>query len=211
MTKVSIDLWGTLIKSSPQFVSAKYELVSRYFPKATEAEIRNGFASAKDKLNAIIELTGWQPSKSFIYDVLLKSIDPSFNDLYTYFYFDYRGLALKHTPDIYSDETIEYLEKMKEEGFDLILSSNTMLIEGSYMLAIITKLHLHKYFDVINFSDIEGYSKPNPAMYSDSQFHIGDNPVTDGLGAKRAGSTPIIINSTPLTIKDAYDFIIRNI
>jgi hypothetical protein len=42
-------------------------------------------------------------------------------------------------------------------------------------------------------------------------FHIGDNILTDGIGAEIAHSSPIIINSNKQTIKDAYNIIIQGV
>ncbi len=44
-------------------------------------------------------------------------------------------------------------------------------------------------------------------MYGKSKYHIGDNPITDGIGAELAGSIPIIINSNSNNIRNAYNII----
>jgi len=93
----------------------------------------------------------------------------------------------------------------------LILSSNTVFIQGKTLKGFIQNLGIDFYFDQFNFSDELKVAKPNKLMYSNSNFHIGDNHNTDYVGAKQAGCTPILINSNFNfnTIKDAYNNIIN--
>lgn len=205
---ISIDLWGTLIKSSPSFVDAKLNLFKKYFD-AKDEFILECFKQTKKELNNIIESTGIQPQDKFIFQLLFTKINGSYkfsNNIYEIIR-DYQELVIENPPLIYSDETIEYLQKLSEIG-TLILSSNTLFIKGSTLaLTLNKKYNIFSHFSKIKFSDSVGYSKPDAAMYGGSNIHIGDNNITDGIGATLAGSKPIIINSNQLTIKDAYNII----
>lgn len=208
MPVISIDLWGTLIKSSPQFSEAKILLTKKYFNVSGEF-ITECYQSVKKQFNDIIEITGMQPVSVSIFKLLFYRLGGvgSDEELLRFIY-SYQDIAIKFPPLLYSDETKEYLAKLSEHG-NLILSSNTMLISGHSLQHIMNGLGILKYFQKTNFSDQLGVAKPSKEMYSGSHYHIGDNPLTDGRGAKLAGSIPVIINSSKKTIKDAYNFIIQ--
>lgn len=211
MKTITIDLWGTLIKSSPSFSEEKFLLTSKYFPGLTAEEIEKAYVETKKELNSLIEATGWQPERNFSFRLLFSKLDKTkyyFLPMENDFIDDYFNLSLSHPPIIYSEETHDYMEKLASK-YRLILSSNLLLLNSQVMRNYLDHLNLKKYFKWIRFSDECGFSKPDPRMYK-SHFHIGDNQITDYLGPKAAGSTPFIINSNDKTIKDAYNFIIQN-
>lgn len=213
MLVVSIDLWGTLIKSSPLFVDAKVELTQKYLGTNKNREhILRCFADTKKQWNDIIEHTGIQPQQEDIFKLLYSKVNGGYDDFsfINDYIKEYQHLAVNIIPDIYSDETIHYLEKISMQCVYLNLSSNTMMINSNSLNSILDDLEIDIYFDRLKYSDELKVSKPNKQMYGNSKFHIGDNILTDGLGARLAGSIPFIINSNDKTIKDAYNFIVQN-
>lgn len=206
---ISIDLWGTLIKSSPLFVEAKIALTKKYFPKPQE-HILWSYDIVKKQLNCIIEDSGMQPSEITIFNLLFTKINGGYDSFtfLTKFIHEYQGLAVEFAPEIYSEETVEYLFKLSQIG-KLYLSSNTLFINGSSLKKILDKNKMSYLFEKFYFSDEIGVSKPDKRMFGNSDFHIGDNPLTDWVGADTARSIPFIINSNTKTIKDAYDFIVQ--
>lgn len=209
---VSVDCWGTLLKGSPTFSKKKIELVKRYMPHLTDDNyIKFCFSSSKLTFNDIIERSGGlQPSIDHLFTYLLTMLNREYAkfDFLSAFIYEYQQLAINCHPIIYSDETIEWLQKIREiKSTLLLLSSNTMFIKGDTLHTCINKLGLSGVFYKYRFSDELGLAKPNKYMYGGSTYHIGDNQLTDGIGAYLAGSKPIIINSTNLTIKDAYNII----
>lgn len=207
MLVISIDLWGTLIKSSPSFVDAKVALTKQYFPGETEF-ILKCYSETKKQLNDLIEHTGFQPSAELMFTLLFSKLSGNYSktDFLYAFAQEYQHLAIKLTPQLYSEETLEYVTKLSKLG-NLYLSSNTMLIKGRTLETILQKLGLASKFSQFYFSDQVGHSKPHKAMYGYSNWHIGDNTLTDDIGAFCVGSKPIIINSNSKTIKDAYNII----
>lgn len=210
---ISIDLWGTLIKSSPEFSPAKMQLVREFFPTASVMIIDQAFKETKQEFNKIIEKTGWQPPNELIFQYLVSKLfyygftqDP---EHIAKFKQAYQKLAIEHHPIIYSQQTINVLKRLSKE-FTLVISSNTMLIEGSTLRIVLDKLKIAQYFEHFYFSDNMLHAKPHAVMFGKSDFHIGDNFFTDYHGAEKAGSKPIIINSTKLTIQDAFDLITQN-
>lgn len=203
---ISIDLWGTLIKGSPYFSDAKVALTKLYFDKDTEF-ILKCYSDSKKELNNLIELSGFQPSNEEIFRFLMSKLNGSYysGDVLE-FMKEYQKLAINLSPQLYSLETLKYMEKFKYEAA-LYLSSNTMLISGTSLEVILDKLGLLPYFSKLYFSDKQKCAKPNKLMYGSSNWHIGDNIRTDEIGAICAGSKSIIINSNNKTIKDAYNII----
>lgn len=206
--RVSIDLWGTLIKSSPTFSEAKLKLTRKYFV-GESGHFSKCYVDTKKELNAIIESTGWQPEQNLIFQHLFSKLEPQ-AILFPFiddFIDEYQALAIEHQPILYSEETKEYLEKLSEK-FTLNLSSNTLFIDSNSLRKIMEDLDIKKYFRYLNFSDYTKQAKPKAGMFN-SHFHIGDNVRTDYYGAKAAGRIPFLINSTDQTIKDAYNFVIQ--
>lgn len=208
---ISIDLWGTLFRSSPDFVDAKVALTKRYFKALDNKQILECYSDTKKELNAIIEQTGMQPSERVIFTLLFSKLSDGYEnfELFEKFVFEYQFLAQNIPPHIYSEETKDAILRLSEIG-KLYISSNTMFISGTSLKTIIFNAGIGRYFDRFYFSDQIGESKPSRVMYGHSNYHIGDNVYTDGIGAKCANSHPIIINSNDKTLTDAYNFITQN-
>lgn len=210
---VSIDLWGTLIKASPYFKDSKAQIVKSIFTDLEKEYILNAFNLVKKNVDFIIERTGWQPKRFDLWKLWLSYVYPEtvwFDDYYDSKIFKamdlYDKQALIDHPTIYSDDTIDTLEKLSDK-YNLILSSNTLFLESDVMYGIIEKLNLTKYFSRMLFSDKLGVSKPNRDMYENSSYHIGDNILTDYYGPKSLGIDAYLINSNGRTISNALDYI----
>jgi FMN phosphatase YigB (HAD superfamily) len=210
----NINLWGTLIKGNPQFNKAKLELTRKFIDKYVSysvQEIEISFKDTKKYLNNIIESTGWMPEQKVMFKFLFFNIcnERQIPNIEEYIN-DYQELALLHKPLIYSDETIEYLEKLSIIT-DLHLSSNTLLIESNTIIKILESYDMLKYFKQLNFSDQVGVSKPNRRMYGNANFHIGDNIITDFEEPFKFKIRSYLINNKDWTkgqtIKNAYEFI----
>lgn len=201
--RISVDLWGTLIKSSPQFHKAKIDLVAEYF-KIGESKTIDSFSFVKKFLNSIIEREGYQPEKSDILNFLCRNFDPAgnFEGSYQDFYEDYQELAIKYPPVPWDSDTMTCLYLLSKDH-ELVLSSNTLLINGDSLTKILHDNGISVFFDKMNFSDQMCCAKPNAKMYDSSEIHIGDNPITDGVGAVNAGCKSIIVNSNGISLREA--------
>ena len=210
--KVSIDCWGTLIKRSPTFTKKKVELVKKYLPYIdNDKHILKCFSDTKNTFNDIIENSGgYQPCISSIFTYLFSKLQTGYSKVsfIKEFIDEYQKLTITDGPVLFSEETTLYLEKFSKEA-DLVISSNTMLIDGNSLLDCLSRLGVAKFFKDAAFSDQMQVAKPHWLMYMGSNYHIGDNTLTDGKGAIEAGSKSIIINSNDKTIKDAYNLIIQ--
>jgi FMN phosphatase YigB (HAD superfamily) len=210
---ITVDCWGTLLKASPTFKSTKVKLVKEYFPSLNEKDefIIKCFNDTKKLFNDVIENSGGcQPTVGNVFTYLFSKLNMGYQkyNFLSEFIEEYQYLASQDGPTIYSDETLEFIEKLSKDA-NLVISSNTMFIRGEVLLEMIAGSGLAKYFKDALFSDQLQVAKPHKAMYRGSQFHIGDNEITDVIGANNAGSTGILINSNEKTIIDAYNLIIQ--
>jgi FMN phosphatase YigB (HAD superfamily) len=104
--RISIDCWGTLLKSSPAFTEEKIKLTNEYFPSMSESRIINSFSKTKHVFNEVIEFSGgMQPNQRQIFSYLLSMI----NNRYAEFPFieeyiqRYQSLAILYPPVWYSE------------------------------------------------------------------------------------------------------------
>ncbi len=98
-------------------------------------------------------------------------------------------------PDVF--DTLQYL---KDLGFALGLISNW----DSRLPELLDRLGLASYLDVISVSSLEGVEKPAARIFThtaaklgvrpEQVVHVGDSPLEDYEGARRAGFTPVLID-----------------
>lgn len=105
----------------------------------------------------------------------------------------------------------EVLTGLKQR-YRLGLICNTGRIPGAMLKIILQRLGILEYFDVLTFSDVVGVRKPDPHIFlltlerlevpPDLALHVGDNPSTDILGARRAGMWAVLLGSPEDSISD---------
>ncbi len=99
-------------------------------------------------------------------------------------------------------DVVETLGELKEQGYALGLISNW----DSRLPALLDKLELAPFFDAISVSSLEGIEKPAAGIFIHTlvrlgvdpheTVHVGDSPLEDYEGARRAGLTPVLIDRT---------------
>lgn len=204
MINISMDVWGTLLKASPLFKEKKIELMKEYVGDTYPSHyIENAFKEVKSHFDFIIERSGYQPTLSTLWDTLFSYFNTDLLDKAGLIN-EYQSLAIKYPPSLYDENTEKVIQLLSSRDI-LSISSNTLFIKGLTLRKILENHGVAKYFKKMYFSDEVGLSKPNKYMYEGSIIHIGDNPITDGEGARNAGCLPVIINSNNKTIKDAYN------
>lgn len=214
-TKVSIDLWGTLIKASFDFKLNKIKIFKNSINYSIDDyDLEEALSQVKQQCNSIIESTGWQPHHYIIWSLLLTKLYPEkyiwrrdkqvfditkeIDNLYE----KYVELFLKHPPMFINQEIPLILEEMSKE-FELQLTSNTMMIRGECLRTFLENSGIKKYFSKLNFSDELGVSKPHPMMFGNCKYHIGDNKLTDIAGAVYNNIIPIQVDNSA-SFADAY-------
>lgn len=219
----SFDLWLTLIKSDPLFKNERAKIFFQKFnsKKKTLEEVQLAFRQVDLMCNAINEKTGGNIDAEEMYLMVISMINDhsiSLKDIdIAGLYEDMELLLFNHLPRVYCPDTIQVLEKIKqEENTTLNILSNTGFIKGSTLRRILGFIELSHFFDFQLYSDEAGMSKPNKYLFrqllkniSDVRktaidplaiIHIGDNPVADIEGAKTIGIQSLLVNSNQCSI-----------
>jgi putative hydrolase of the HAD superfamily len=220
----SFDLWLTLIKSNPYFKIERTKTFHRDFNPAGKSidEVARAFRQVDLMCNAVNERTGKNIDADEMYLMVISMIndnqyplaDVNIDQLYA----DMEKLLFYYLPVVYAPVTIEVLQHLKEKGdCSLSILSNTGFIKGQTLRKVLVKLGLADFFNFQIYSDEEGMSKPNQALFKlmvqnvkeynkpkqiglASIIHIGDNPAADIAGANEAGINSLLINSNNLSI-----------
>jgi putative hydrolase of the HAD superfamily len=220
----SFDLWLTLIKSNPYFKIERTKIFHRDFNPAGKSidDVARAFRQVDLMCNAVNERTGKNIDADEMYLMVISMIndnqyplaDVDIDKLYT----DMEKLLFYYLPVVYSPVTIEVLQHLKQKGdCSLSILSNTGFIKGETLRKVMVQLGLADFFNFQVYSDEEGMSKPNRALFNlmvqkvkacnkpkqislADIIHIGDNPAADIAGANDAGLNSLLINSNNLSI-----------
>jgi putative hydrolase of the HAD superfamily len=220
----SFDLWLTLIKSNPYFKIERTKIFHRDFNPAGKSidEVARAFRQVDLMCNAVNERTGKNIDADEMYLMVISTINDNqypLADIDTdKLYADMEKLLFYYLPVVYSPVTIDTLQHLKQKSdCSLSILSNTGFIKGRTLRKVMVKLGLADLFNFQIYSDEEGMSKPNPALFKlmvqnvkacnkskqitlTDIIHIGDNPAADIAGANEAGINSLLINSNNLSI-----------
>lgn len=211
--RISFDVWGTLITHNPEFKNVKNDLIRKYSTRnpvfLTDNQINDQIKAIKKTHDTIIEIYGTQPSVYHLFAELAFWFQISPSDL-DKFMEEYQQAFLNTPPTLYDENTLDVLCQLNAEGHKLYISSNTLFIKGNTLSKALEKLGVCGYpkpITAARFSDNLGCSKPHHNMfYHGSDYHVGDNPKTDG-SCVSFGIKFFEINSNDKTIKDFYEHI----
>jgi putative hydrolase of the HAD superfamily len=97
------------------------------------------------------------------------------------------------------------LERLREQGLALAVVSNTMRTPGTTLRKLLERFGLLASFAHATFSDEVGVRKPDAEIFAltlralhvepAAAVHVGDDPILDVLGARRAGLRTIQVTS----------------
>lgn len=176
---ISLDFWGTLAKSNPKFKEEQYKIARQYSHDLSLEEFKSRFKLMKAFTDEKVETTGIHPSRNEALHVMFP--DWSLKIIEEFIHYS-EMLFLKYPPKAIP-QMIEQVEKWKNAGHILYISSNTVFIHGETLSKVIFDL-----FGIVKsnckFSDEVGLSKPEEDMWNfpyKPTHHIGDNPKTDGI------------------------------
>lgn len=220
----SFDLWLTIIKSNPNFKKERALFFHKNFnsKKKNIEEVEKIFRQVDIICNSINEKTGKNIDADEMYLMVIYLINDS-SDLFSdinleWLYQEMENLVFNFLPIIYSDETRDIIERIKQTQKSTIgILSNTAFIKGQTLRKVLEKLQIAQYFDFQLYSDEVGLSKPNPSFFDimiqttiakhtetsiklNEIIHIGDNPKADIEGGLIAGINVLQINSNNYTI-----------
>lgn len=203
MTKlVTFDLWGTLIKSNPEYITQRNALYEEY---GIDPELRKKLKVALDETMAY---TGVSFSTHAMYSLLLKLSGDNNNDNCSRLYENTKLLVYYYPPLLIFPDTKEALELLKSRGILMRVVSNTSFISGESLRGVLEHYKLKQYFDYCFFSNEHNLCKPSGDAFIFSQevlrkeflldkscIHIGNDPVTDDTSLAGKAWSHIIINS----------------
>lgn len=215
----SFDLWNTLVKGNPIFAEERLNFFFKnHNPnRLSEPEVRSIVFDVRKMCDSIDSITGYSIDSLEVISIILWKLGSQKSDpLLVRDYIE--RLFLGNPPTIYSKDTIPTLERLKSQGSNLSILSNTSFIRGVVMSGFLKNTPLSKLMSFELYSDMWNMAKPNPqfykkmysAAYSNSIplqkkteiLHVGDNEVTDFKGAKLFGVNALLINSNNKTIID---------
>lgn len=201
---ITFDVWGTLIKSNPEFSRVRAQLILSYLMNAgvngvDSLKIKEAIAQSKKIVDYKVEQSGVHIDREYVYKDALNMlrITPSVSDIEQIIVSVDALFFYCHPPALISDRTATLLAELSKH-YTLGICSNTVLIYGNAIRAVLSQYNILQYFspEHIKFSDEVGCSKPKQKMFfSDAIAHIGDNPVTDGA-CHKYGIEFIKINET---------------
>ncbi len=107
-------------------------------------------------------------------------------------------------------ETRDVLTKLKARGFELGIISNF----DSRFFQVVRELNLQQFFDSVTISSLAGSAKPASKIFtyameqhmleSTEVLHVGDHPIEDVEGARKAGLHAVLIGRFGMVSYDAH-------
>ena len=215
---VIFDLWGTLIYDDPEVSERRNQLrlhssrdVLATFGYAYELQdVEAAFLAAGAELARIHECERdiSTHGRTVLY---VRHLDPSLaetleDDAWQQLDEAILTPALRHRPPVLP-HAAEVLAAIKALGLRIALISNAGITPGVVLMRLLNEMGLGKHFDVTVFSDELELSKPAPAIFAHAldelgvspgeAVFVGDQPVSDVLGARRAGMWMVQIGDLP--------------
>lgn len=191
---ISFDLWGTIIKGNPEYKQRRTAYLQQFCDMHGD-EIQRIIDGVKKDTDHCVEQFGVHYESEAVHQMILNGLDIKDIGSDT-FKTASEQLFMEHPP-ILIGNAAETLKTLREEGYRIILSSNTVLMNGSVLETVLSMLDIYEYFDMMLFSNELNVSKPNPEfykhvhMFSGTQrqniIHVGDNEITDVKGAMNYG------------------------
>jgi len=191
---LSFDLWGTLIKSNPNFSDARAEYLKQYTHMTVE-EILYTIKKIKHDIDTKVESFGFHFRSFDVYSIIhneLALCDVTIEDVRN----KCTALFLDNMPELIHGDIAEKLNILSDY-YKMYISSNTVLQDGQYLRKVLKHHNILNCFNETFFSNELGFSKPDPRFFrvvhmaamSKSSYilHIGDNLVTDYIGSTAYG------------------------
>lgn len=203
---ISFDLWGTLIKSHPEYKKTRAEAIFDFIRSAyntprikalTFPECFDIIRFVEKACDFSNEATGKQLGQLYCFELLIERIGVvrefiSRDDLQLLSKTLFQILKQYPPRIIGGDDTVDLLSKIKEANISMNIASNTSFITGAEMESVFIKKYFSDLFAFKIYSDELGHSKPAYAFFDKIWemtkancrmghiLHLGDNVITDG-------------------------------
>ena len=212
---VSLDCWGTILVSNNETWDECARKIANYFCIHNADAIKNVKTISK-KINVEFDKNGSEKLIEYSQYIRVKAIIRALGFKPTKVIID-DIIGIINQVFLSSDIPLELIEPriatalsiLKLHGHHIVLLSNSGLIRGKEMRAILNKLDIATYFDEYFFSDELGIPKPSLLIFEEiikyanikgivcqknEIIHIGDNRTTDYLPAKKVGFKSLLIS-----------------
>jgi putative hydrolase of the HAD superfamily len=207
---ITVDLWGTLIKSGPgtddrhRRLDDFEDILAAVGERISRAALEQGYGACGGYLARVWSEHRDVPALDHV-RAILAAADPTLLDRV--------GAEVMETllgayarpailaPPAADEGAREALEGLRAAGYRLAVVSNTMRTPGFALRQLLAHHGLLRCFDHATFSDEVGVRKPDPAIFHlalravggepETSVHVGDDPVLDVFGAHAAGMLAI--------------------
>lgn len=198
---VSFDIWNTLIKSNPDYVTARNKLYMSMLENDDDVFVKK----IKDEVDIYFDQASESTGDDYNFSVRMKRIfehakkdHHHLSDLdWEEFRQKLNTLAHLHPPLLIESNMKQTLENIKKNGHKIAFVSNTGFLHGDIMRELLSTIGLLPYADYTLFSNEIGKAKPHPHIFQEliklseckasEILHIGDSVRADYHGAKAIG------------------------
>lgn len=204
---ITFDVGGTLIRSEPSPADVYAAILSQHGPRVEGEQVAPVFAAVW------AEMTEAQPRGldryhlvkggerawwgEFVRRVMTRLGHPApFEPVLDALFDAFADPGLWHV----FPEVREVLARLHEHGLRLAVISNW----DSRLPALLAKLGLRHFFDIVLVSALEGVEKPAPAIFERALdrlgvakgacLHVGDSPLDDFRGAESCGLRAVLVD-----------------
>lgn len=216
----SFDLWGTLIKSNPQFKKERARFIFQHY-NPTELKLVDVEIILQDVGLMCHMSNEWteqcvQPEQMYAMVFQQMGCVGLGKHKIRSIMFEINTLFYKYHPTLWDDDTELVLSQLHKEGSTLSILSNTGYMGGAVMREVLRALGISHLFKFALFSDELCSSKPSFLAYQRADaliqnsftggksnvLHVGDSDLCDGRGAIDYGYDSYIVHSTKSTLLD---------
>ena len=191
----SFDLWNTLFRSNPEFKKQRLDILTELFETNDSDEniqkCYQVYIASDSAIEKIADATG----KHFGFEERLRMMSYCYRQLSEQEISTCKQkieLAfLTNPPILINPHTEHIIQSLRYNGCGIAVCSNTGMIDGSVMRRVLEYHKLMPLIDVSIFSNEVGFAKPHKTIFNCLKafcvnaeiFHVGDNLLTDYLGA----------------------------
>lgn len=220
---VSFDIWGTLLKSNPEFVNKRGKFFGEILNQDDLVHLKFVKDEVDIELDGKAETTGEDSDFYTRIKLMIQKLSKNPDDFTEGFFIDARNrlnkIFLDNLPEFINPNTLELFKELKKRDIKIAFVSNTGFVHGDVMRQAFSALGACEFVDYFIFSNEVGVSKPHTGIYSklveDSGFlpgeilHIGDSVKADYDGAWKSGITSVLFD--PFNKHGERMFSIKNI
>ncbi|MGI5921117.1 MAG: HAD family hydrolase [Syntrophomonadaceae bacterium] len=223
---ITFDFWNTLFKI-PEDTRASSRRISKFCAamfkrgyEVDEQDVRAAFRDCTKHANFCQMNYGRDITPRGHIDFILERLNLNVDsNTWDQAYHDYTTAILEFPP-LVNDSVKETLPTLAKK-YKLAVICNTGITPGSILRQFIKNNGLEEYFQMLVFSDEVGWAKPNPQIFhhtlkgirvlNSQAAHIGDDAITDIIGAKKAGMQAVWLAPRAESAVPECDYHVRSV